>query len=88
MQKAMIQINGKWITGYCDYYKKAQGTVFADYTFGDTHKIVESVQKVNSQDGRNWFHIVRDATAEEIENGNSEEEIEFGSFLEMFQDDK
>lgn len=88
MQKAMIQIGDNWITGYCDYAKYNTGEVFTDFAFGETHKIVLSVQKVQMDDGRNWFHILRDATEEEIAESESTEEMAYGGFLDLFTDSK
>lgn len=88
MQKAMIQIFDKWIVGYCDYFKHQIGEIITGFGFEKAQVVVSVEKVVNSQDGRNWFHALRDATDEEIESANSTEEISFGSFLDMFADSK
>lgn len=87
MQKAMIQIGGEWITGYCDYGRYEVGEIITDFGF-ETAQVVVSVEKVNADDGKNWFHTLRDATEAEIAEAASTEEMAFGSFLDLFADSK
>jgi len=86
MQKAMIEKDGEWITGYCDFFAKQVGEVFADAS--GTSRIVISVEKVSDPQGRNWFHTLRNATDDETAAEPVKEKSDFGSFLEMFADSK
>lgn len=87
MQRAMIQIGGEWQTGYCDYAKYNTGEIITGFGF-ETAQVVVSVEKVNADDGRNWFHTLRDATEAEIAEAASTEEMAYGEFLDLFADSK
>ena len=84
MQTAMIEKNGEWLKGFCDFHKHNVGEILDG---ANSKKIVISAERVNDPQGRNWFHTVRDATAAEIAT-EPKDEIEFDSFLEMFADSK
>jgi len=86
MQKAMIEKDGEWITGYCDFFARQVGEVFEDAN--GTDRIVAAVEKVSDPQGRNWFHTLRNATEDEIAADKSAEEVPFDDFLDFFADSK
>lgn len=84
MKTAMIEKNGKWLKGFCDFHKHNVGEILDG---ANSKRIVVSAERVCDPQGRNWFHTTREATDAEI-NAEPKDKIEFGAFLEMFADSK
>lgn len=84
MKVAMIEKNGDWVKGFCDFRKHDVGEIL-DGANGS--KIVVSAERVDDPQGRNWFHATGEATDAEI-NAESTEEIPFDDFIGFFADSK